>query len=120
VELQQVLINLITNACDAMADMPRETRVITIRTAPHGNDFVLISLCDAGPGIAAGALEKVFEPFFTSKVNGLGLGLSVCRTMINAHRGKLWAEHNPGGGAAFHLLLPVSPVAPPSERAADK
>jgi signal transduction histidine kinase len=109
VELQQVLINLIANACDAMADMPKQSRVLTIRTAADGDDFVLISVCDVGPGIAEGTLEKVFEPFFTSKANGLGLGLSVCRTMINAHGGKLWAEHNTKRGAAFHLQLPVGP-----------
>jgi C4-dicarboxylate-specific signal transduction histidine kinase len=109
VELQQVLINLITNACDAMADMPCEARALTIRTGLHDNDFVLISVCDAGPGIAEGELEQVFEPFFTSKVNGMGLGLSVCRTIIDAHGGELWVEHNSGRGATFHLSLPVSP-----------
>ena len=102
-----MLINLVTNACDAMADMPREARVLTIRTGLDGNGFVLISVCDAGPGIAEGKLEQVFEPFFTSKANGMGLGLSVCRTIVNAHGGKLWAEHNSGRGATFHLSLPV-------------
>ncbi len=109
VGLQQVLINLVTNACDAMAGMPSEARALTIRTGLDGNDFVLISVCDAGPGIAEGKLEQVFEPFFTSKVNGMGLGLSVCRTIINAHGGKLWAEHISGRGATFYLRLPVSP-----------
>ena len=108
VELQQVLINLITNACDVMADMPREARALTIRTGLANNDFVSIAVCDAGPGIAAGNLDKVFEPFFTSKTNGLGLGLSVCRTIVNAHGGKLWAENNSGRGTTFYLLLPVS------------
>ncbi len=107
VELQQVLINLITNACDAMADMPREARALTIHTRLDGNDFVSISVCDTGPGIAKGNLEQVFEAFFTSKEKGLGLGLSVCRTIINAHGGKLWAEHNSDRGATFRLSLPV-------------
>ncbi|HTD31502.1 MAG TPA: ATP-binding protein [Steroidobacteraceae bacterium] len=107
VGLQQVLINLVTNACDAMADTPREARALTIRTGVDGNDFVLISVCDAGPGIAEGKLEQVFEPFFTSKANGMGLGLSVCRTIVTAHGGKLWAEHNSDSGATFRLLLPV-------------
>jgi signal transduction histidine kinase len=109
VGLQQVLINLLTNACDAMADMPSEARALTIRTGLDGNDFVLISVCDTGPGIAEGKLEQVFEPFFSSKVNGMGLGLSVCRTIISAHGGRLWAEHNSGRGATFHLLLPLNP-----------
>ena len=109
VELQQVLINLIANACDAMADMPSEARALTIRTELDGNNFVLISVCDAGPGIAEGKLEQVFEPFFTSKEKGLGLGLSVFRTIINAHGGKLWARHISGRGATFYLSLPVNP-----------
>jgi C4-dicarboxylate-specific signal transduction histidine kinase len=109
VELQQVLINLVTNACDAMADTPRDARALTIRTAADGAGFVLISVCDAGPGIAAGNLEQVFEPFFTSKEDGMGLGLSVCRTIVSAHGGKLWAEHNRDRGATFQLLLPVKP-----------
>jgi signal transduction histidine kinase len=108
VELQQVLINLITNACDAMADMPSEpARALTIHTRLDGSDFVSISVCDTGPGIAKGNLEQVFEAFFTSKEKGLGLGLSVCRTIINAHGGKLWAEHNSDRGATFRLSLPV-------------
>ncbi len=109
VELQQVLINLLTNACDAMAATPREARALTIRTERDGNGFVLISVCDAGPGIAEGKLEQVFEPFFTSKANGMGLGLSVCRRIVNAHGGRLWAEHNSDRGATFHLSLPVTP-----------
>ena len=109
VELQQVLINLVTNACDAMDDTPIEARALTIRTGLDGNDFVLISVCDAGPGIAKGKLEQVFEPFFTSKAHGVGLGLSVCRTIVNAHGGRLWAEHNSDRGATFRLLLPVKP-----------
>ena len=117
VELQQVLINLVTNACDAMADMPSGARALTIRTGPGGNDCVLISVCDTGPGIAEGKLEQVFEPFYSSKINGMGLGLSVCRTIINAHGGRLWAEHHAGRGAEFHLMLPVSPVQ--AEPAAD-
>jgi C4-dicarboxylate-specific signal transduction histidine kinase len=109
VQLQQVLINLVTNACDAMADMPPKARALIIRTELDGNDIVSISVCDAGPGIAEGNLDRVFEPFFTSKPNGMGLGLSVCRTIVDAHGGKLWAEHNPVRGAMFHLLLPVCP-----------
>ncbi len=107
VGLQQVLINLVTNACDAMADTPREARSLTIRTGLDGKGFVLISVCDSGPGIAEGKLEQVFEPFFTSKEHGMGLGLSVCRTIVNAHGGRLWAERNTDRGATFHLSLPV-------------
>jgi signal transduction histidine kinase len=108
VQLQQVLINLVTNACDAMVDVPRERRSVTIRTALDGDDLVLISVFDSGPGIAEEKLEQVFEPFFTSKPNGMGLGLSVCRTIASAHKGKLWAEYSPGRGATFRLSLPAS------------
>jgi C4-dicarboxylate-specific signal transduction histidine kinase len=108
VGVQQVLINLLTNACDAMAEMPYEDRLITIRTELADNDFAVISVSDSGPGIAQEKLEQVFEPFFTSKVNGMGLGLSVCRTIITAHGGKLWATQSPGCGATFHFTLPLS------------
>lgn len=110
VGLQQVLINLVRNACDAMAELAREARVLTFQTGVGEQGFVMISVCDAGPGVADGTLEKVFEPFFTSKEDGMGLGLSVCRTIINAHGGRMWAEHNAGGGAAFRLLLPANPA----------
>ncbi len=109
VQLQQVLINLVTNACDAMSEVPREARALKITTGLDSDGVVLISVCDAGPGIAEGELDQVFEPFFTSKANGMGLGLSVCRTIVNAHKGKLWVERISGRGATFHLLLPVSP-----------
>jgi len=107
VSILQVLINLITNACDAMATMPSEDRRLTLRTQLEGDGFVLISITDNGPGIADGKLEQVFEPFFTEKPNGMGLGLSVCRTIITAHGGKLWAVNNPIRGTTFHFKLPV-------------
>ena len=69
---------------------------------------VRFSVSDRGPGLAAGELEKTFEPFFTSKTHGLGLGLSVCRSIITAHGGKLWAANNPERGATFHFILPVN------------
>jgi signal transduction histidine kinase len=107
VGLQQVLINLITNACDAMAEMPHEDRHLTIHTGLAGGDFVLISVSDNGPGIAQERLKRIFEPFFTSKTHGMGLGLSVCRTIIAAHGGKLWANNNSGRGATFQFTLPT-------------
>ena len=105
--IQQVLINLVTNACDAMAEMPVEDRRLTIRTGLQGNDTLRISVSDSGPGIAEEKLEKIFESFFTSKANGMGLGLSVCRTIITAHGGRLWAANNSARGAAFYLELPL-------------
>jgi PAS domain S-box-containing protein len=105
VQLQQVLINLIMNACDAMQDCAvKEVLVQTVLTA---DDAVRITIRDSGSGIAADVLLKVFDPFYTTKERGMGLGLSICRNIVTAHRGRLWAENNAGGGASFHLSLPV-------------
>lgn len=107
VGLQQVLINLIMNACDAMAELPREDRQLTICTKRTGDELLLVSVSDNGPGIVQEKFDQVFEPFYTSKSNGLGLGLSVCRTIINAHGGKLWASNNAERGATFQFTLPL-------------
>ena len=108
VQLQQVLLNLVMNACDAMAGLARNRCQITIRTALAGGDSVRVSVVDSGPGIAAEKLEQVFDPFYTTKSHGMGLGLTVCRTIITAHAGKLWATSDPRRGATFHFSLPVS------------
>jgi signal transduction histidine kinase len=106
VQLQQVLLNLILNACQAMAGRPAPERRIVIATARDG-DFAQLTISDRGTGIAADALEQVFEPFFTTKRQGLGLGLSICRSIVEDHGGKLWASNNEGVGATFHLTLPA-------------
>ena len=108
VQLQQVLLNLVMNACDAMAGSVPEDRRITICTTLTADNFVRVSVADHGAGIAQEALEQVFEPFYTTKSHGMGLGLAVCRTILTAHGGKLWATNNPGRGAAFHFELPVN------------
>ena len=105
VQLQQVLMNLLLNACDAMGERPREERQATITTAWANGDAVMVSVADQGTGIPEGKLENVFEPFFTSKQHGLGLGLAICRTIVAAHGGRLWAVNNPDRGATFHLAL---------------
>lgn len=105
VQLQQVLLNLIVNASDAMADtVPRE---IILRTSRSSREQVLVSVCDAGRGIKEQELENIFAPFVTTKRDGLGLGLAVCRTIITAHRGELWATNNQGQGATLSFCLPV-------------
>jgi two-component system sensor kinase FixL len=106
VEIQQVLLNLVMNACDAMSGTARGKRDLTIRTDVAGRD-VRISVADRGAGIAPEHLERIFDAFYTSKAHGLGLGLAVCRTIITAHQGRLWATNSPGGGATFHFTLPV-------------
>jgi two-component system sensor kinase FixL len=104
IQMQQVLMNLLFNACDAMADHPREARSVTILTSGTLG-AVRISVSDQGTGIPDGNEERVFEPFFTSKHHGLGLGLAICRTIVAAHGGRLWAVNNADRGATFHLVL---------------
>jgi len=107
VQLQQVLVNLVVNACDAMAECGTRERRLCIRTAlENDGGEVIVSVIDQGGGIQEREVERVFEPFFTTKAKGMGLGLSVCRTIIAAHRGKLWAANNAERGATFHFTLP--------------
>ena len=103
VQLQQVLINLILNAADSMSES--KTRVLTIRSKWTEGDPVTISVIDTGCGIASGDEEKVFEAYHTSKDHGLGLGLSLSRSIVQAHGGKLWAESYPGGGTSLSFTI---------------
>ena len=105
VQVQQVLMNLLVNACDAMGEQPREERIVTIITSETLGTEVKLSVTDQGPGLPIGQEEQVFEPFFTSKRHGLGLGLAICRTIVTAHGGALWGVNNPDRGATFHLVL---------------
>ncbi|HEU4523796.1 MAG TPA: PAS domain S-box protein [Gemmatimonadales bacterium] len=106
IQLQQVLLNLLLNACDAMAGDSSTEKRVTIVTAATPAGEVELSVADQGTGIKPDQMERVFEPFVTSKPHGLGLGLSICRSIVTAHGGKLWADNNEGGGATFHLMLP--------------
>lgn len=108
VQLQQVLINLIVNACDAMAALPAAQRRIEIRSRRNGQQWQL-AVQDSGPGIPPERLARIFEPFYTTKRQGMGLGLAICRNIVQAHQGRLWAENGPGGGACLHLSLPALP-----------
>jgi len=109
VQLQQVLLNLMVNACDAMANCDRSERRLLIRTEiENGSGAVVVSITDRGSGIPEEKMEQIFEPFFTTKEKGMGLGLSVCRSIIAAHRGKLWATNNADRGATFHFSLPTA------------
>lgn len=106
VQLQQVLLNLVVNACDAMAENPRGDRTLVISSA-RDNSVVRVSVSDHGTGIATDPVEAVFEPFCTTKEHGLGLGLSICRSILAAHGGRMWAVNNQDRGATFHLSLPI-------------
>lgn len=109
VQLQQVLLNLILNACEAMSATPPAERVLVVKAEPHAARFVDVSVRDHGTGIPPTLIERLFEPFVTTKAEGLGLGLSISRTIVAAHGGRLWAENNPDGGATLHCVLATAP-----------
>jgi PAS domain S-box-containing protein len=108
VQMQQVLINLIMNACDAMSHLDGTPRELLLRTQLQPEGKVHLSLRDNGCGIPADHLAKVFEPFITTKPKGMGMGLAVCRTIVSAHGGKLWATNNTDAGATLHVTLPMA------------
>jgi PAS domain S-box-containing protein len=108
VQLQQVLVNLVVNACDAMTGCTTPERRLLIRTGiENGSSAVIVSVTDRGSSIPEERMKQIFEPFFSTKAKGMGLGLSVCRTIIAAHRGQLWATNNADCGATFHFSLPI-------------
>jgi C4-dicarboxylate-specific signal transduction histidine kinase len=113
-ELQQVLLNLIINAIEAMNGIWDGPREVLITTEQIEAGCVLVSVCDSGPGLTPGVQEDFFKPFHTTKPNGLGLGLSICRSIIEGHGGSLWASANAPRGAVFRFtLLSNSPIASP-------
>jgi len=109
VQLQQVLLNLILNAIEAMRDVGEEERELLISTR-NEPDGVSVEVRDSGPGFAPATLDRVFEAFYTTKPGGLGLGLSICRSIIEAHNGRLWASPNAPHGAIFGFITPAHPA----------
>jgi signal transduction histidine kinase len=107
IQLQQVILNLVVNGIDAMRDRPSQSRVISIRTS-RGESFAELSVSDRGPGIPEDKLKEVFQPFYTSKAEGMGMGLSIARTIIEAHGGVISAKNRDHGGATFRINLPLS------------
>lgn len=106
VQLQQVLLNLIVNACEAMSQVPRASRRLGVTTTADPPGKVQVAVTDSGPGIAVEAIDKVFDSFFTTKAHGLGFGLFISRAIVTAHGGSIEAANNPGGGATFRFTLP--------------
>lgn len=107
IQLQQVLLNLFMNAAEAMEHFERSKRKMVLRTARDG-EFAEVEIADFGPGILAGKLQEVFEPFYTSKSSGMGMGLSIARTIVEAHSGTISAENRAGQGAVFRIRLPLA------------
>lgn len=107
IQLQQVILNLMVNGMDAMASMPYGKALIG-KTEIDGRGTAIISISDSGPGIPAEKLNQIFDPFFTTKQKGMGVGLSIARTIVQAHKGRIWAENQTGGGAVFRIALPLA------------
>jgi len=105
VELQQVIINLAMNGMQAMAAVAERPRDLLIRSQQDGK-HVVVAISDSGTGIAPERAERLFASFFTTKPDGMGMGLSICRSIIEAHGGQLWASQNAGPGATFQFTLP--------------
>ena len=102
VQIQQVVLNLVRNGLEAMADQKR--REMEVATSLSG-DMAMVSVADTGPGVDAAAKARLFQPFVTTKANGMGVGLSISRTIVEAHGGRIWTEPNPAGGAVFCFTL---------------
>jgi two-component system sensor kinase FixL len=103
IQVQQVLFNLLRNAIEAMQEQPRRELIVAANSA--GAEMMEISVADTGPGLAKEVRANLFQPFVTTKPNGMGVGLSVCRSIVEAHHGRLWAGDNPGGGTVFRFTV---------------
>ena len=110
VQLEQVILNLVVNAIDALAKADTVNRRIKVRTDLVHENTAELSVSDNGPGVRPDVLKQIFEPFFTTKQGGMGMGLAISRTIVEAHGGRLSAENRAGGGAIFRLTLPVQQV----------
>jgi PAS domain S-box-containing protein len=108
VQLQQVVLNLILNAIEAMGSVEERARMLSIRTEQRGPEGILVAVHDSGPGVDPEHLQRVFDPFYTTKNSGLGMGLSICRSIIDGHGGRLWADTNEPRGAVFQFTLPAA------------
>jgi two-component system sensor kinase FixL len=108
VQLQQVMLNLLLNAFQAMKDSPVNERRVTVRSQPDKEHTMTIAVRDRGLGLKGDQLEEIFQPFYTTKSDGLGMGLAISRSIIEAHGGRLWAQNNPDRGATLSFTVPVA------------
>jgi signal transduction histidine kinase len=110
IQLQQVVLNLTINAVEAMSAITGRERILRLKTAVHRPDGVLVTVEDSGPGIDAKDVERIFDALFTTKSKGMGMGLSICRSIIEAYHGRLWVTSGRDHGSAFHFALPAMVV----------
>jgi PAS domain S-box-containing protein len=110
IQLQQIVLNLIMNAIEAMSDASKGSRDLLISTAEDISNGVLVTVRDSGPGLNPGSLERLFEPFYTTKPGGMGMGLSICRSIVEAHGGRLWASGHAPQGAVFQFTISARPA----------
>jgi C4-dicarboxylate-specific signal transduction histidine kinase len=106
IQIEQVLVNLLRNAFEAMRDSHADPREIVIQTSAGDGEWIIVSVRDAGSGLPDGNLEQMFQRYFTTKSSGMGMGLSISRSIIESHGGRLWATRNDGAGLTFHFMLP--------------
>jgi signal transduction histidine kinase len=109
VEIQQVVVNLVRNAGDAMTKGDCARREIIIETHNKESWYVEIVVSDSGPGMSPEQADRVFDPFYTSKIDGLGIGLGICKSIIESHGGRIWVGQSSTGGASVHFNLPAQP-----------
>jgi two-component system sensor kinase FixL len=107
IQLSQVILNLMMNGADAMVKRKRGERELVIRTWRYDHQSAALSVRDHGSGIQANPIDRIFDPFYTSKSDGLGMGLSICRSIVEAHGGRIWATNNPERGATIQFVLPL-------------
>jgi len=117
IHVQQVLLNLLFNGMDAMAEIPARERRLGIATSKFESGKVMLSVRDRGHGIAPGQLDRIFDSFFTTKKNGMGLGLSIARSLVHLHGGRIWAENNPDSGATLRFTLAIDSRSPATSEA---
>jgi two-component system sensor kinase FixL len=108
IQIEQVLLNLIRNAIEAMIEKKNPVRRLSIESRINEQGNVEITVADTGHGIESEMIDELFEPFYTSKSSGMGMGLSICRSIIEAHDGRLWAESRKSKGTRFHIAIPLS------------